>query len=202
MNAPLSRPLVIGLTGNIATGKSTVLAMLADLGATTIDADAVYHGLIGPGGPLTAAIAARFGAAVLAADGGIDRRTLGAMVFTDPDALADLDALTHPPVIADVIARLANVTTAVAVVDAVKLIESGLAAVCDRVWLVTCHEDQQITRLMSRNGFNREDAMRRIAAQPPLAPKLARADLIINNSGTVANTREQVERAWASLNLC
>ena len=193
------RPFVIGLTGNIACGKSTVLRLLAGLGAETIDADAVYHELIAPEAPLWRALRDRFGDSIVAPDGSIDRRALGGIVFADPAALADLDALTHPAVVAEIRRRIAMSESAVVAVDAVKLIESGLDATCDRVWIVTCGREQQIARLMARNGWSREEAERRVDAQPPLTPKLARADLVIDNRGAPEETRCQVEPAWDAL---
>ena len=204
MRRPLSdpdvpRPFVLGLTGNIASGKSTVLAMLAALGAVPVDADAVYHDLIVPDAPLWHALVARFGDAILAPDRTIDRRALGTIVFADPAALAELDVLTHPAVVAAVRERLAALAGGVAVVDAVKLVESGLAADCDRLWVVVCDPAQQVERLIRRAGIDRAEAERRVAAQPPLAPKLALADTIIDNSGTIDDTRVQVETAWRAL---
>jgi len=190
---------VIGVTGSIACGKSSVMRTLAALGAATIDADAVYHELIRPGEPLIAALAARFGSGIIAADGAIDRRALGAIVFSDPAALADLDALTHPAVTAELRRRIASATAPVVAVDAVKLIEGGFAPDCDRLWVVVCDEERQIERLAARNGLDRAEAARRVAAQPPLAGKLALADLVIDNSGSPAATAAQVRGAWASL---
>lgn len=194
-----SRPFVLGLTGNIASGKSTVLAMLAALGAVPIDADAVYHDLIVPEAPLWHALVERFGDTIIAPDLTIDRRTLGDIVFADPAALAELDALTHPAVVAAVRQRLAALTGGVAVIDAVKLVESGLAADCDRLWLVVCDPGKQVERLIRRSGIDRAEAERRVAAQPPLAPKLALADTVIDNRGTIDDTRAQVIAAWRAL---
>jgi dephospho-CoA kinase len=192
-------PLVVGVTGNIASGKSTVLAMLGERGAQTIDADAVYHRLIAPGLPLWSALRDRFGPGIIGPEGTIDRGALGKIVFGDPAALADLDALTHPAVIAAIDAEVAASDAAVVAIGAVKLIESGHADHCDRVWLVTCDPEEQVARLMRRNGLSREDAQQRVAAQPPLAPKLLRADAVIDNSGDLASTREQVDAAWSRL---
>lgn len=189
---------VLGVTGNIAVGKSTVVAMLAKRGATRIDADRVYHELIEPGQPLLGRIRERFGDGVIQVDGSLDRAALGAIVFSDPAALADLDALTHPAVIAEVNRRVAE-ATGVVVIDAVKLIESGHAETCDAVWLVVAEAAQQVARLMERRGLARAEAERRVAAQPPLGPKLARADVVIDNSGTIAATGAQVEEAWQLL---
>jgi dephospho-CoA kinase len=190
------RPFVIGLTGNIACGKSTVVSFLTDLGAVAIDADAVYHELIAPGQPLWHALVDRYGVSVLAADNTIDRRSLGRKVFADPATLAELERLTHPAVVAAIRERMKDIAQGVVVIDAVKLIESGLDADCDQVWLVHCEAEQQIDRLMRRNGFTREEAAQRVAAQTSIEPKLNRAAVIIDNSGAKADTRRQVEQAW------
>lgn len=190
---------VLGLTGNIASGKSTVSAMLADLGATVIDSDLVYRELVGPGQPLLAKLADRFGPEIIAADGSLDRPALGRIVFSDGAALADLDRLTHPVIIAEVDRRVRDIPSGVVVLDSVKLIESGHADRCDAVWVVVTSPDEQVTRLMNRNTLSPEEARRRVDAQPPLAEKLARADLVIDNSGTIEQTREQVIAAWKTL---
>ncbi|MBA2277709.1 MAG: dephospho-CoA kinase [Chloroflexia bacterium] len=192
------RRFVLGVTGNIATGKSTVVAMLAERGATVIDADRVYHELIVPGQPLLDRIRERFGAGVIDADGALNRTALGAIVFNDAAALADLDRLTHPAVIAAIDERVAALR-GIVVIDAVKLIESGHAEHCDQVWLVVAGPDQQAARLMARSGLTRADAERRVGAQPPLGPKLARADVVIDNSGTLDATQVQVAAAWQRL---
>ncbi len=197
----MNRPFVLGLTGNIASGKSTVLAMLTELGAVPLDADAIYHELIVPGAPLWRAIRDRFGERIVSPGGAIDRRALGDLVFADSAALADLDALTHPAVVAAVRDRLAGVDGGIAVVDAVKLIESGMAQDCDRVWLVVSEPDRQVERLMRRNGLIRAESERRVAAQPPLAPKLPLVDAVIDNSGGLEATRAQVEAAWRALSV-
>lgn len=189
------RPLWIGITGNIACGKSAVLAMLGDAGATTIDADAVYAALAVPGSRLLHAIAERFGPTVVAPDGSLDRRGLARIVFSDPAALADLDRIVRPPVVAEILRRAMAAASPVVAIDAIKLIESGLADRCDEVWVVTCSPETQLSRLMARNRLDRESALRRIASQPPVSEKLARADRVIDNDGSVAETRRQVEGA-------
>lgn len=193
------RPYVIGVTGNIACGKSTVLRALADLGAATIDADRVYHDLIAPGRPLNDALVARFGPSIRSADGSIDRRALGAIVFADPAALADLDRLTHPAVRQEVLRRIDASDAAVVAIDAVKLVESGFDRFCDAVWLVECTPEQQLERLMHRNALTAEEARRRIAAQPALEPKRAAASVIIDNSGDEAETRVRIQNRWREL---
>ena len=190
---------VLGVTGNIASGKSTVTGLLAELGATVIDSDLVYRELVAPGTPLLARLAERFGEDIVADDGSLNRSSLGAIVFADPEALHDLDRITHPAVIAEVDQRVAAKTDGVVVLDAVKLIESGHADGCDAVWVVVTDPEEQVTRLMKRNSLPAEEARRRVAAQPPIGPKLARADFVIDNSGSRDETREQVERAWRAL---
>lgn len=190
---------ILGVTGNIATGKSTVTGMLAEMGATVIDSDLVYRELVGPGRPLVREIAARFGEEIVAVDCSLDRPALGVIVFTDPTALADLDRITHPAVIAEVDRRIAGIRSGVVVLDAVKLIESGHAERCDAVWVVVADPNVQVTRLMKRNKLPELEARRRVAAQPSLEAKLARADLVIDNSGSRDEIREHVERAWLAL---
>ncbi len=201
---------LIGLTGGIACGKSTVLAMLAALGARTIDADRVTHRLQQPGTPVYEAIVAAFGSHILTTPGGvIDRRKLGEIVFNDPQALKRLEAIVHPAVSAEIqrflhevagagtyATRLRPVERPIVVIDAIKLIESGWADECDQVWVVTCPIEQQIERLMITRGMSLAEAQTRIAAQPPQESRLSRANVIIDNSGTQAQTRAQVEAAW------
>lgn len=192
----MNRPFVIGVTGGIATGKSSVLELLASRGVETIDADAVYHTLVRPGGALVAPIAARFGPAMLAEDGSIDRRALAGIVFADRAALADLDAITHPAVITAIRARIDASRSHVVAVDAIKLIESGLAELCDSIWLVVCDPAIQRIRLMRRNGLSEDEADMRLAAQPDEAARRAQADVVIDNSGTFADLERQVAEQW------
>jgi dephospho-CoA kinase len=192
----MPRPFVIGVTGNIACGKSAVSRLLSEFGATIIDADRLYHELIQPGMPLQDALRDRFGENIVAADGQIDRKALGAIVFSDPAALADLDRLTHPAVVAETLSRIEEATTPVVVVDAVKLYESGISDRCDEVWLVLCKPEIQLARLMSRNGIDRTDAERRLAAQPPLEVKIIQSSRIIDNSADLEALRTIVAQAW------
>jgi dephospho-CoA kinase len=193
------RPLMIGLTGNIATGKSTVARMLAELGAETIDADKVTREVMRAGTPVHAAIVETFGAEVLAPDGGIDRERLGALVFADPAALARLEAIVHPATIEAISRRVVASPAKVIVVEAIKLIEAGMAGSCDSVWVTTCRTEQQIARLMKTRDLSRAEAEQRVRAQPPQEAKIARADVVVDTSGTLAQTREQVQAAWERL---
>ncbi len=162
-----TRPMRIGLTGPIGCGKSTVTKWLVGAGGTAIDADAIAREVTAPGEPAVAAIAERFGPGVLAPDGALDRAALAAIVFADADALRDLEAIVHPAVRARIQVAFAAAERAgepFVVVEAIRLVEGGLAAACDEVWLVACGPTAQRDRLAGR-GMTREDAERRIAAQ-------------------------------------
>jgi dephospho-CoA kinase len=187
--------LLIGLTGNIATGKSVVAQMLAELGAHVIDADKVAHEVMQPGGPAYDAVLA-FGREILAADGTIDRGRLGAIVFRDPTALQRLEAAVHPATIAEVDRRIAQATEPVVVVEAIKLIEAGMHRDYDALWVVTAPRWLQITRLMDARGLSEEEAALRVDAQPPQQEKAALADLVLVNDAGLAQLREKVEAAW------
>ncbi|MGD1993933.1 MAG: dephospho-CoA kinase [Anaerolineae bacterium] len=195
----MSGPFTIGLTGNIATGKSAVARMLVDLGAEAIDADQVAHTVMRPGTPVHAAIVERFGCQVLRDDGTIDRARLGSQVFSDPQALAHLERIVHPAVIREVERRIEAATAAVVVVEAIKLIEAGMADTCDTVWVTVCPAEERIRRLVEQRGMSRAEAQQRVAAQPPQSEKVAHADVVINTHGDLASTREQVEAAWSRL---
>lgn len=190
------RPFRLGITGGIASGKSTVMAILAGLGAETIDADRVYHGLIEPGRPLHQALVEHWGTGIVAPDGTIDRRALGRIVFADPGELADLDRLTHPAIRREIDNRFDRATAAVVAIDAVKLIESGHADRCDQVWLVVADPAIQRRRLVETRGLTPDDAYRRVASQPELAPRLARADVVILNDGSHGELQTRVIDAW------
>lgn len=195
----MNTPYVIGVTGNIASGKSTVRGMLASLGAATLDADRVVHELYDLGDPVYSAVVREFGPRILGQDAAIDRRVLGSIVFADPDALRRLEAIVHPAVVAREWAWVAAQTLPVAVLEAVKLVESGSAERCNAVWVVTASPDVQHRRLLARSGITEADAQRRLAAQPPLEPKLARATLVLTNDGTLDALRASVTAAWAAL---
>jgi dephospho-CoA kinase len=191
--------LIIGLTGNIATGKSTVARMLVDLGAEAIDADKVAHELMRAGTPVYEGIIRAFGRDILGPDGEIDRRRLASIVFADPTALARLEAFVHPATIAEVNRRTSATGGKVVVHEAIKLIESGMADACDVVWVTTCRPEQQIQRIISARGLSRSEATQRVVAQPPQDNKIARADLVIDTSQDLGRTRAQVEAGWKRL---
>lgn len=200
----MSRPfLLAGLTGGIATGKSTVAAMFRALGAVVIDADVLAREVVEPGEPALAAIAKEFGPGVLQPDGRLDRKALGAIVFADPDRRRRLEALTHPPIRDRFVRRLAELTDqgfrGVALFDAPVMIESGNYKTMDRLVVVITDEATQLARLMARDGCSREDALRRIRSQMPLADKARLADHVIDNSGDRAATEAQVRRVYEAL---
>ena len=194
-----ARKYVIGLTGNIACGKSLVLTTLRDLGAETFDADTVAHEVMRHGTDAWHQIVTRFGDGVIGADGEIDRRKLGAIVFADAAALNALDQIVHPATVASIRERIRQSSSAVAIIDAIKLFESGLSQDCDEVWVVDCTREQQIERLTRRNNLTREEAIKRIDAQPPQAEKRARADLLIDNSQSAEQTLKTVHAMWDKL---
>ncbi len=189
-------PYRIGLTGNIATGKSTAGRMLEALGAELIDADTVAHAVIAPGGPAYGPVVAAFGEDIVGEDGAINRAALGRRVFSDPAALQRLEALVHPAVIAEVDRQVAASHARVVVVEAIKLLESGMADAYDAIWVTTCSEATQLHRLVQGRGLSREAALERIHAQPPQAEKLARADWVIDTEGTFEQTEAQVYAGW------
>jgi dephospho-CoA kinase len=189
---------VLGVTGNIASGKSTVVKRLIHHGAVHFDADLIYRELVGAGQPLLARLAAHFGEGIVADDGSLNRSALGAIVFADPAKLRELDALTHPTVIAEIDRRIAESDGIVAVIDAVKLIESSHADHCDEVWAIDIAFDVQLARLMQRNTLSASEARRRIESQGSMDWKLARADRVLSNSGTHDELTAQVDDAWAA----
>ncbi len=190
---------LIGLTGNIAMGKSLVLAQLAQLGAATIDADRVAHQALRKGGAAYADVVAAFGAGILGADGEISRPALGAIVFAEPAALQRLEAITHPAIRRQIERQVRAAENAVVVIEAIKLLEGGLKDAVDAVWVVDAPADAQRARLMATRGMTATEAQRRIKLQNSQADKLRQADVVIDNSGDIDATRAQVERAFREL---
>lgn len=198
--------VVVGLTGPIGCGKSTVAGWLGELGAAVIDADTVAQEVAGPGSDVARAITAEFGAGVVRHDGSLDRAALGRLVFGDPDALARLEAIVHPavrPRILDAIAAARRADVPVVAVEAIKLVEGGLAQLCDEVWLVTCEPEVQLERVLARSAaraMSSADAEARIAAQGDLATRLAPfATRFIDTTNHLETTRALVADAFTDL---
>jgi dephospho-CoA kinase len=176
---------VIGLTGNIAVGKSVVRQMLQHLGAYTIDADGLGHQALAPGAPSYAPVVDMFGKFILDSEGRIDRRKLGAIVFSMPDALETLERLTHPVVLQAINTLILRAKQRVVVVEAIKLLETDLANAVDVVWVVDASRETQLRRLVEKRGLSPEEALRRVTAQPAQRDKLKRAHYVITNDGNV-----------------
>ena len=197
----MTRTVRIGITGPIGCGKSTVAGWLAARGAFVVDADAVARAVVEPGEPALARVVERFGDAVRAPDGTLDRAALARIVFADPVALGDLEAIVHPAVRPRVLAAIEAAETVGApavVIEEIKLVESGLAALCDETWLVTCSPDEQRARLAGR-GVDPEDAARRIAAQGDMATLLAPVvTRTLDTSGDLVTAEERAADAYAA----
>lgn len=194
--------LVIGLTGNIGSGKSTVARMLKELGALVIDADQVSREVCEPGKPGWQAIMQHFGNSVFLPDGTLNRRKLGEIVFGDRDRLALLNFLLHPLIVARIKEELERARTGpwdVAVVDAALLYEVGLDAAVDVVWFVVADDHVRLKRIMARDGLTEEAALSRMQSQEPQWQKALRADAVIDNSGSLEETRRQVLELWRKL---
>jgi dephospho-CoA kinase len=190
--------VVVGLTGGIGSGKSTVSAMLAERGAVVVDADAIVRDLQRPGTPVFEAMVARFGPGIVAPDGTLDRPAVAAVVFDDPAALADLNAIVHPAVGAEIARRLAEEagTDHVVVLDVPLLVESGRGEL-DGVVVVDVDPEVALRRLVEQRGMPEADARARMARQASREERRSRADLVVDNSGTVDDLRRQVDEVWA-----
>jgi dephospho-CoA kinase len=191
----------VALTGGIATGKSTVLALLRQRGIRTIDADILAREVVAPGAPAYGEVIARFGLDVLGDTGAIDRRALAAIVFADASARADLEAIVHPAVYAAIEGWFAALPpeTAFAVADIPLLFETGRQGDFDEVVVVACPPDEQVRRVMARDAATEAEARARIAAQWPIERKVAAAGHVIWTTGTPADTERQVDELLSDL---
>ncbi len=195
--------LRVGLTGGIATGKSTVGKMFAELGCRLVDADAVVHGFFNPGHPVNREVVEAFGPQVRSADGSIDRAVLGETVFNNPDARRRLNAIVHPAVIQyqkDWMDELEKRDpNAIGIADAALTIESGSYKNYDKIIVVACSPEAQKRRLKERSALTDEQIEARIASQMPMEDKVRYADFVIENSGSLEDTRRQVESVFGAL---
>jgi dephospho-CoA kinase len=193
------RTIRVGLTGPIGCGKSTVAGWLEDRGAVVVDADVIARDVTAPGEPAHDAVLARFGDVVRGPDGSLDRAALGRIVFAEPARLAELEEIVHPAVRPRILAAIAAADDAGAlgiVVEAIKLVEGGLAELCDEVWLVTCDPGVQRERVILR-GSAPDDADRRMAAQAGLTRRLRMAATrVVDTTEPLEATRRLVSEAW------
>jgi len=187
---------VIGLTGNIATGKSVVRKMLEHLGAYGIDADALAHRAIAKDAPGYQPVLDTFGSWILTPEGQIDRTRLGRIVFSDSEALEKLETIVHPLVRQAIDLLVRRAKQKVIVVEAIKLLEGPLHTACDSIWVTTAPMEVQLRRLRIKRGMSAEIARQRIAAQPPQTQKIEAADVVIKNNGSFEDTWKQVLAAW------
>lgn len=194
---------VLGLTGGIATGKSLVSTIFRELGATVIDCDVLAREVVAPGTDGLKAIAREFGPQTLTPGGALDRAALAEIVFPDPVKREKLEAMLHPIIEALVVSRSGQIVEknpgAVVIVDAVKLFESGLHKRMDGSIAVVCSEETQLERAVARGDLDRRQIELRLAAQWPLEKKAEMADYVIDNSGTIEETRRQVLDIWGRI---
>jgi dephospho-CoA kinase len=186
---------IIGLTGNIATGKSVVRQMLVNHGALGIDADVIAHRVLYPGGSAYRPVVDAFGPQILTPSGEIAREKLAEIVFSSPKHLRQLEALTHSTVSEAIQNRIDTSTLPMVVIEAIKLMESDLVNLISSLWVSHVSEEKQLARLIEIRGMAAEDARQRILAQPPQSEKLSRADVVIHTDGTFENTWRQIQTA-------
>lgn len=192
---------LIGLTGNIATGKSTVAQMLSDLGAEVIDADALVHELQRKGTQIYDEIVAEFGTGILREDGELDRTALGAIVFSDSKRLHALEAIMHPAVGVESRRRIERARADIVVYEAILLIEKSRHEICDAIWVVTAPRAAQVTRLVQHRGMSDGEAQTRVDAQTSPEQKLRHATIVIDNGGSLGATHQQVRTAYEAIPL-
>jgi len=191
--------VIVGLTGNIATGKSAVMRLAAEQGAYAIDADKVVHELMDHDPEIQAAIAVAFGSEVRLENGRIDRKKLGEIVFSDANALKDLETMVHPAVRQVVAERIQSSEAGIIIIEAIKLLEGELAKACHQVWVTRCSKQRQLQRLMICRGLDAETSTVRVKSQPPQEEKVAMADVVMDTNGLMTETEAQFFTAWNRL---
>lgn len=190
---------VIGLTGNIATGKSVVRRMLEHLGAYTIDADVLAHRALAKGAPGYQPVVETFGKWILNSNGEIDRERLGRIVFSDAEALKKLESIVHPLVFQAIDSMVRRASQPIVVIEAIKLLETELRYACDAIWVIHAPTDIQIERLMKKRQMSSEEALQRIQAQPPQEEKIAQANVAIQNKGSYEDLWKEVSQHWRAI---
>jgi dephospho-CoA kinase len=194
-----NKKLIVGLTGSFGTGKSTVAGMLRSSSTMVIDADRISHDLIKPGGQIYRDIIRLFGKGICLKKGIISRRKLGEIVFKNKNALAEFNEIVHPAIINKIQLRIKKAKERVVILDAPLLFETGLDRISDKIVVVKSSLDKQIRRVEKKSGLSKPEIILRIKSQIPLKEKLRLADFVIDNNGTVANTRKQavlIRRLW------
>lgn len=191
--------MILGVTGGIGSGKSTVAQLLAERGACVIDADAIAREIVEPGSPVLRELLEEFGSGILHGDGTLNRAQLAAVAFSESEGTARLNAIMHPRIAAVAAERVAAANSAVVVYDMPLLVETGQQSLVDHIVVVDVPEDVQVERAVGLRGFTEEDVRRRIAAQASRADRLAVADTVIDNSGTLEETAAQVDRLWQAI---
>ncbi len=191
--------LVLGLTGGIGTGKSEVTRALASLGASVIDADRVGHEAYKPHQGIWQEVVQAFGEGILQPDGEVDRKALGAIVFSQPDARAKLNGIMHPWMADEIEQRIDQMRqegAEVVVLEAALLIEAGWQRLVDELWVTTADEDEAVRRVSRRSGLSEADVRGRMATQMPVAEKIEQADVVIDNSGSLDDLQQRVTQEW------
>lgn len=195
-----SKAFILGLTGGIACGKSTVAARLAELGAIRVDADAITHELMARGGAAVPKVRETFGDGAILPDGAVDRKRLGAIVFADENARRALEGIVHPLVQRRALERIdAANGDDVVLLEVPLLFETGMDALCGEVWAVTVSREKQVERLMERNGLSQEEAIQRVDAQMSSAEKAARANVVIHTDKPIERTLAEVSNLYIGL---
>ena len=199
MSSRYPNKYVIGLTGNIAVGKSVVRQMLQHLGAYTVDADSMAHQTMSPGAPAYKPVIETFGKMVIGSDGRINRTALGNIVFSNPVALEKLESITHPIIRKAIDTLIKRSKQRVVVIEAIKLLEGDLKDACDTVWVVNSTPQTQYRRLLSKRKMSEADAKKRILSQNKQSEKVKQANIVIQNDDNIEDTWKQVQYQWAEI---
>ncbi len=191
--------IILGLTGSFGSGKSSVAAMLKSLGAEVIDADMLAHRCLRPSTPSYRRIVKIFGTRILNPDKTVNRKKLAAVVFNDRGLLSKLNSIIHPGVISSIKGRIRRAKAKIVALDAPLLIEAGLTSLADKIIVVSLNQGVQVRRLRKKFNLRKSEILKRIAFQAPMRKKIRLADFIIDNNGTIAQTKRQVKNIWEEI---